>query len=94
MLTANLRATATDLNKLIIALKFRFLHLLQSADQLHQAELLVETSETELTRLMDLRQYHSNDDGHLGEWLDQEIGQLETRLLWLESFRDGLAGPA
>jgi len=93
LLTANLRATATDLNKLIIALKFRFLHLLPPEDRRHQAEILVETSETELTRLIDLRQFHSDDDGHLGDWLDQEIGQLEARLSWLEQFRDGLTGP-
>lgn len=94
LLTANLRATTTDLNKLIIALKFRFLHLLPPADRRHQAELLVETSETELTRLIDLRQFHSHDDGHLGDWLDQEIAQLETRLSWLKNFRDGLTGEA
>ncbi|MCG8508452.1 MAG: hypothetical protein MI741_04420 [Rhodospirillales bacterium] len=91
LLTAGLRSGAAELNKLIVALKFRFLHLLDADDQAAQADLLVEVCENELARLDDLRQYHADDDGFVIAWLDHEIGQAEARLAWLESFRDGLS---
>lgn len=87
LLTANVRAAATELNKLIIALKFRFLHLLEAADQRAQADLLIDVCANELARLDDLRQHHADDPGYLIEWLDHDISQLEVRLKWLENFR-------
>ncbi len=90
LLTANVRAAATELNKLIVALKFRFLHLLDIGDQRAQADLLVEVCENELARLEDLRRNHSEDSGYLIRWLDHDIGLLESRLAWLEDFRDTL----
>jgi len=88
LLTANVRAAATELNKLIIALKFRFLHLLEPSDQYGQADLLVEACEQELARLDDLRQHNAEDGGYLIPWLDHDIGLLEARLAWLTDFRD------
>jgi len=88
LLTANVRAAATELNKLIIALKFRFLHLLDPPDQYAQADLLVEACEQELARLDDLRQHRAGDNGYLIPWLDHDIGMLEARLAWLTDFRD------
>ena len=41
LLTANIRAASTDLNKLIVALKFRFLHHLDESDRRAQLDLLV-----------------------------------------------------
>ena len=87
LLIANVRAAATELNKLIIALKFRFLHLLDIADQRTQADLLVDVCQNELARLDDLRQHHAGDPGYLIEWLDHDISQIEARLAWLEHFR-------
>ncbi|MEE8393615.1 MAG: hypothetical protein V3R66_04665 [Rhodospirillales bacterium] len=87
LLTSNIRAAATELNKLIVALKFRFLHLLDDDGRRSQADLLVEASQNELARLDDLRQHHSGDEGYLIAWLDHDIGQLEARLAWLEDFR-------
>jgi DNA-binding PadR family transcriptional regulator len=91
LLTAGLRSGAAELNKLVVALKFRFLHLLDRDDQVAQADLLVEVCENELARLDDLRHYHADDNGYVIAWLDHEIGQAEARLGWLESFRDDLA---
>jgi len=88
LLTANVRAAATELNKLIIALKFRFLHLLDPADQYEQVDLLVDACEQELARLDDLRQHRAGDDGYLVPWLDHDIGLLEARLAWLTDFRE------
>lgn len=91
LLTAGLRSGAAELNKLVVALKFRFLHLLEREDRIAQADLLVEVCENELARLDDLRLYHAEDDGYVIAWLDHEIGQVESRLAWLESFREGLS---
>lgn len=89
LLTARLRP-ATDLSKLIIALKLRFLHLLESPEQRGQADMLIEAAEGELNRLLDLRQHHAAEAGPLVAWLDHEIGQIEARLQWLEEFADRL----
>ena len=88
LLTANVRAPVNDINKLIIALKMRFLHLLEPAAQRLQAEALEELSERELARLTELRAHHAGDAGHLVAWLDLDIAQVERRLDW---FRDLLA---
>ncbi len=90
LLTANVRPAATEISKLVIALKFRFLHLLDTADRLAQADLLIEVTENELARLDDLRQHHSDDEGYLVGWLDHDIGLLESRLSWLEDFQNSL----
>lgn len=88
LLTANMRAPVSDINKLIIALKLRFLHLLDSAEQRLQGETLAELSERELARLTQLRAHHAGGPGHLIAWLDQEIAQVEGRLAF---FQDLLA---
>ena len=89
LLTARLRP-ASDLSKLVIALKFRFLHLLDRDAQLAQIDLLEETCETELARLDDLRAHHAGDHGHLVAWLDHDIALAEQRLAWLGAFRERL----
>lgn len=92
LLNSNLRHGATELNKLIVALKFRFLHLLPPADRRGQADLLIDVCEEEIARLADLKESLEGSDGYLGEWLDQDIGEMETRLVWLEGFRQRLSG--
>lgn len=91
LMTARMRASS-DLSKLIVALKFRFLHLLESEDQALQADLLHETYEAERTRLTDLRAHHAEDEGHLVAWLDHDIALVEARLGWLDTFRARLGG--
>jgi len=90
LLTASIRAQASEMNKLIVALKFRFLHLLDEDDRRLQADILIEAAENELARLCDLRQYHAGDGGHLIVWLDHDIAAVESHLKWLKEFRDGL----
>ena len=94
LLTANLRGGTSELNKLIIALKFRFLHLLEANEQRAQAELLIEACDNELARLEALRSTHAKDGGFFVEWLDHDIGLLEQRLEWLTAFRRRLVGQA
>jgi len=83
LMTSNVRAPVNDVSRLVLALKMRFLHLLDGEDRMHQGEMLEEMCETELARLGDLRQRYGK--GRLSAWLDLEIHQLEERLAW---FRD------
>lgn len=86
LLTANVRSSAQDLNDLIIALKFRFLHLLPAPEQKDQVALLKDVCEGELGRLENLRRHHGEDEGHLPKWLDQALDEAESRLTWLTEF--------
>jgi hypothetical protein len=89
LLTARLRP-ASDLSKLVVALKIRFLSLLEEGEQRTQMDLLIDSVETELSRLIDLRGHNAEEDGPdsaLVAWLDHDISLLESRLVWLEDFR-------
>ena len=90
LLKANLRGGNSELNELIIALKFRFLHLLLHEDQRAQADQFIDMCDTELARLTDLLAHHVSEGGHLIEWLKHDIQRLEARLSWLTVFRDNL----
>ncbi len=87
LLSAAVRPPFNDINKLVLALKMRFLHLLDDAARRDQADLMVEACRTELARLVDLRGAHRDEGGHLIDWLDHDIGLVETRLAWLEDLR-------
>lgn len=90
LLTARLRPTS-DLSKLVVALKIRFLDLLDPPERAHQVDLLIEGVESELSRLMDLRGTDIIEGGKaLAAWLDHDISLLESRLAWLEDFRSRL----
>ncbi|MDA0997556.1 MAG: hypothetical protein O2944_05030 [Proteobacteria bacterium] len=85
LLGANIRASENDLNKLIVALKFRFLDLLDGPGRAHQIEMLAHAVDSEMARLEALRDHHGTDGGHLIEWLDREIESLARRRDWLEA---------
>jgi hypothetical protein len=88
LLRAAVRPPLNDVGRLVVALKFRFLHLLPVDDRRIQLAMMIEACETELARLVDLRGRHAGEAGHLIEWLDQEITAIEDRLDWLRGFRD------
>lgn len=90
LLAANVRADGGEVTRLVVALKFRFLHLLPAAQQRQQLDLLVHLAETELARLEDLRRHHAEEPGHLLRWVEREIDVTESQLAWLEDFRHGL----
>lgn len=90
LLRANVRSGSSDLNELVIALKFRFLHLLPPVEQKAQVDGFMDACETELTRLEDLRRHHEADVGYLAGWLEHDIERLESRVDWLTRFRAGL----
>lgn len=90
LLLARLRP-ASDLSKLILALKFRFLPLLDAVGRTACLDMLLDATEAELAALEDLRAGPLGGDGALPSWLDHEIGQLERRLSWLEALQNGQA---
>ena len=63
LMTSGIRAPVTEMNKLILAVKMRFLHLLSEEEQRQQLDLLVEMSERELARLTDLGAHHAGRRG-------------------------------
>ena len=87
LLSATVRAEASDFSKLAIALKLRFMHLLPVAEQRNQAESLIEMRQIEAARLIDLRATHVDEGGHFLRWLDREIDRAQDDLAWLEDLR-------
>jgi DNA-binding PadR family transcriptional regulator len=90
LLTASVRAPFNDLNRLVVALKMRFLALLSPDERRAQADMLTAASETELARLKDLAAEDHPGEASFTAWLAQEIALVETRLSWLRDFRAGL----
>ena len=90
LLNSNVRAPVSDINKLIITLKMRFLHLLAAPDRRLQAEMLAEMCERQLVRLTELRGGHAAAPGHLSAWLDHEIAQARERLAWFRDLQKSL----
>jgi acyl-CoA reductase-like NAD-dependent aldehyde dehydrogenase len=85
LLRANVRAPVNDTNRLVIALKFRFLHLLPPDERKTQLALLADLYETERGRLEELR---AQDGGPaFAAWLDHEIALAGERIGWLTSER-------
>ena len=92
LLSSSIRPPLNDVNKLILALKMRYLHVLDAQGQRDQIDMMIEACRTELARLVDLRGHHAGEDGDLVTWLDHDIDLVEIRLQWLEDFRAGLQG--
>ena len=83
LMTSHVRAPINDVSRLVVALKMRFLHLLDAPARAEQSAMLVEMCETELARLEDLRTRYR--EGKLADWLALEIGYLRSRLDWFRS---------
>jgi DNA-binding PadR family transcriptional regulator len=81
LLRANVRAPVNDTNRLVIALKFRFLHLLPAEERKAQLALLADLYETERGRLEELRA--QDGDAAFAAWLDHEIALMGERIGWL-----------
>jgi len=83
LLKSRVRSPVDDLNKLVVALKMRFFHLLDAEEKRGQLDLLMESVEGEITRLEDLRA--QQPAGLLARWLAHDIAQLEARKRWFEA---------
>ncbi len=90
LLTADIRPNDASYNKLIEALKFRFLHLLEPKEKMHQADILIERIELEKLRLTDLNDLYKDDKSYFKVWLNQDIKNLSKRLRWLKEFKKKL----
>lgn len=91
LMTSSVRAPINDINKLIISLKMRFLHLLTAEDRQEQVDTLVEMIERELARLTDLRAHYDQDAGFFLDWLDQDIAATRERLNWWRDLQKRVA---
>lgn len=85
LMLATVRAPFNDLNKLVVALKLRFLPMLPADGQRDQASLLIEACRVELARLLDLRARQADHQGPFLDWLDHDIAQAQERLSWFEA---------
>ena len=83
LMTSHVRAPVNDVSRLVVALKMRFLDLLDADARAEQSAMLVEMCETELARLEDLKARFG--DGRFADWLALEIGHLRDRLKWFRS---------
>jgi hypothetical protein len=90
LLRSPVRAPMTDLSKMVVALKLRFLDLLPADERAAQIEQLVEMAETEIARLKDLAARGA--DGLMGEWLVHDIGEAERWRAWYAGKLAGLRG--
>ncbi len=92
LMQATVRSPFNDLNKLVVALKMRFLPLLSPAAQRDQAVLLAEACRAELARLVGLCNQQAAAKGSaFSDWLEHDIAQAEQRLAWFESLGGKLA---
>jgi hypothetical protein len=86
LLQATVRPPMTDMSKLVIALKMRFLPLLSADKRRDQVDLLIDTCELELARLSDLSD-PTDVDSYFQDWLNNDIVLANSRLVWLRAFR-------
>lgn len=87
LLQATVRPPMTDMSKLVIALKMRFLPLLSTDERRDQVDLLIDACELELARLSDLSD-PTSDDPYFQDWLTHDISLVDSRLAWLHAFHD------
>jgi len=90
LLKAGIRATNTELSRLVVALKMRFLHLLPPHDRRDQIRVLQGLLAGERDRYRDL-QAGGGTHALFNDWLGFEIEVLDARLSWLERFAERCA---
>jgi DNA-binding PadR family transcriptional regulator len=90
LMTANLRAPTNELNRLVLMIKMRFLHLLEVEAGMLQAEIILEVFERQLARLCELRSHHADRLGHFVAWLDHEIAQARASRDWCRELHESL----
>ncbi|MBM84563.1 MAG: hypothetical protein CMM47_00880 [Rhodospirillaceae bacterium] len=81
-LSSTVRPGVSDLNKLVIALKLRFIDILGPEQRRDQLENLRSMYEGERARLQDLVTYDNWSAGLMPDWLTFELGLLDQRITW------------
>ena len=84
-LRTNIRPGTSDLNKLVIALKLRFIDLLGPAEQCDQLEGLKRMYQGEEVRLRDLSSHDEWSDGLMPDWLSIELDMVSRRIEWCDT---------
>lgn len=84
-LRTNIRPGTSDLNKLVIALKLRFMDVLGPEDQRDQLEGLKQMYEGERVRLEDLSSHDEWSDGLMPDWLSIELDMVSRRVEWCDA---------
>jgi DNA-binding PadR family transcriptional regulator len=83
LLKAQLRAPTSDMNRLALLLKLRFLPLLPEAEQQEQLALVADSLESERARLDELRQHAA--PGLFRDWLEGDLALIDDRIAWLRA---------
>ena len=91
LLRAGLRAPTSDLARLGLVLKLRFLHHLPAAEQADQLGLMIAACERDLARIEELREHHGHAAALLGEWLERDIDRAKARLALLRTRQTALS---
>lgn len=84
-LKTNIRPGTSDLNKLVIALKLRFIDVLDAEERRDQLEGLKRMYEGEQARLRDLAGHDEWSDGLMPSWLDIELDMVARRIEWCDA---------
>ena len=83
-LRTSIRPGASDLNRLVIALKLRFIDVLAAEGRRDQLEGLKQMYEGELIRLQDLSCHAEWSDGLMPDWLSFELDMISRRIFWCD----------
>ena len=81
-LQASIRLGDSDFNRLVIALKLRFITVLEAEERLEQLEGLKSLYERECARLDDLARQEAWSCGLLPDWLAFERDVASQRITW------------
>lgn len=87
LLAAPLKVQGGEINRLVVALKLRFLDLLTPEVRVDQIDLLSDALIGEHARLADLR-CTTDPNSPLAAWLDLEIEQIDTKIAWCDRQRE------
>jgi DNA-binding PadR family transcriptional regulator len=88
LLLAAVRTPFNDINKLVVALKMRFLSLLSPERRRDQFDLISAALEGEIARLAAMRALRRDEaegTDPLVDWLDHDIDQLTASLAWFRA---------
>lgn len=80
LLKAGLHAPAVEVNRLVLALKLRFLPILDKADRGEVRAQIQEWYAAEIARYEELRARHGTHSAPFRRWLDREIALARERL--------------
>jgi len=83
-LKSTIRSGSSDLNKLVVALKLRFIEVLEPPERLDQLVGLQTMYQAERNRLQDLRKHKEWSVGLLPGLLDLELAITDQRLSWCD----------